>query len=362
MSELDLLRAVADDLFREHCQPEAVTAAEATGWAPDLWAALEAAGLTQVGVPEAAGDGVAAGSGWPEAAVVLRAAGYWAAPVPLAETSVLAGWLAAEAGLAPPPGPLAMVIESDQSPVVFAGSRHVPQVAGMPSRVPWGRRTETLVVWAQHFETDRPHVGLVSRPAAWVKPGTNLAGEPRDDMDVTDATAEIVPAPAHIDARRLLGRAALARAVQMSGALMRVLELSVEYARLREQFGRPIGSFQVIQQSLALMAGEVYAAEAAVDTAVEAVDRAGDERAAWAEIAAARVRAGEAASRVAPVAHQIHGAIGFTDEHQLRHFTRRLWAWRDEDGTERFWAEELGRLAAEAGPDGYWPRLTRSPG
>jgi alkylation response protein AidB-like acyl-CoA dehydrogenase len=80
------------------------------------------------------------------------------------------------------------------------------------------------------------------------------------------------------------------------------------------------------------------------------------------EVAAAKVRAGEAASVGARIAHQLHGAIGFTQEHQLHRFTTRLWSWRDEFGGERDWAIRLGQIAAAGGPDGYWDWLTRDPG
>jgi acyl-CoA dehydrogenase len=58
----------------------------------------------------------------------------------------------------------------------------------------------------------------------------------------------------------------------------------------------------------------------------------------------------------AEIAHQMHGAIGFTHEHSLHRLTRRLWAWRDEFGTESWWSLEPGReVAAEA--DALWPRM-----
>jgi len=61
--------------------------------------------------------------------------------------------------------------------------------------------------------------------------------------------------------------------------------------------------------------------------------------------------------RVARIAHQLHGAIGFTEEHPLRLTTTCLWAWRDEAGDEAEWAAELGDRALAAGPDGIWPLL-----
>ena len=73
--------------------------------------------------------------------------------------------------------------------------------------------------------------------------------------------------------------------------------------------------------------------------------------------ASAKLRVGEAAGKVCDIVHQVHGAIGFTHEHRLHHFTRRLWSWRDEFGVESQWALDLGRLMIAEGADGLWPFL-----
>ena len=100
----------------------------------------------------------------------------------------------------------------------------------------------------------------------------------------------------------------------------------------REQFGRSISRFQAIQHYLAQMAAEVAAAgRAAQAAAAAAAGDLTDERFLL-EVAAAKSRVGEAVGYVVETAHQIHGAMGYTYEHQLHHFTRRLWAWRDEYG------------------------------
>jgi acyl-CoA dehydrogenase len=154
------------------------------------------------------------------------------------------------------------------------------------------------------------------------------------------------------DTIRQLG--AMARAAQMAGALESCLEQAVRYATERKQFGRPIGSFQVIQQNLAVLAGHVAAAGIAAESAFRAVDR-GDARF---EIAVAKIRVGEAAGVGAGIAHQAHGAIGFTYEHALHFATRRLWSWRAEFGSESAWARDLGRSVAARGADALWPDLT----
>jgi acyl-CoA dehydrogenase len=74
-------------------------------------------------------------------------------------------------------------------------------------------------------------------------------------------------------------------------------------------------------------------------------------------VAVAKARAGEAAGKVAEVVHQVHGAMGFTQEHPLHFATRRLWSWRDEFGNEAYWQERIGRLVCARGGDALWPLL-----
>jgi acyl-CoA dehydrogenase len=155
-------------------------------------------------------------------------------------------------------------------------------------------------------------------------------------------------------------RYALARAVQLTAALEQVLAWTVQYAGERQQFGRPLGKFQAIQVELAEMAGEVTAVSALTDAAVQALDRAEDHaHDVVLAAAAAKVRAGAAVEVVARRAHQVHGAIGFTQEHRLHHLTRRMWTWRDEAGSELAWSRVLAGALLADGPDGLWPAVTR---
>jgi acyl-CoA dehydrogenase len=141
------------------------------------------------------------------------------------------------------------------------------------------------------------------------------------------------------------------RSIQIAGALERVRDMTVQYAADRRQFGQPLNRFQAVQQQLAEMAGEVALAGAAVEAAV--ADPLSPK-----QVAAAKVVAGHAAGRVAAIAHQVHGAIGFTHEHQLHRWTLKLWEWRDEFGTESAWSEALGDLLARAGGDRLWEVVT----
>ena len=186
-----------------------------------------------------------------------------------------------------------------------------------------------------------------------IKDGHNVAGEPRDELVFSGVKSQQAgESPIAGGALRALG--AVMRSAQMAGALQSVLEMTVQYARERVQFGRPIGRFQAVQQNLAVLAGQTAAATAAAEAAIEAAATDLDSPA----VAAAKIRAGEAAGIGAAIAHQMHGAIGFTQEHRLHYSTRRLWSWRDEFGNEAWWARRLGGAVAAAGADRLWTGIT----
>ena len=147
---------------------------------------------------------------------------------------------------------------------------------------------------------------------------------------------------------------AFMRTAQIAGALDAALALAVGYVNERLQFGRPLGKFQAVQQSLASFACEAAAANCAAMGAAQALDR-GD---AGFEIAAAKLRANRAVGIGTTVAHQVHGAIGFTQEYALHEITRRLWQWRSDFGNDAFWSEKLGESVIERGADAFWPDLT----
>lgn len=340
-----LLTEVATGLFRDLCPPEAVTAAEETGWAGPLWDGLAAAGFPLVSVSEDAGG---SGGDVADACAVLRVAGRFAAPVPLAETGLLAAWALAAAGLALPAGPATVAVGRPDDTVELTGGPGRWRVSGRLHRVPWAREAERVVVLA----TRGPEQFVLSLTPPSVERGLNLAGEPRDTVLLDEEAVPddaVAVAPDHVTSDALVLRGALARANLIAGALARVTELTVRYTGEREQFGRPIARFQAVQHHLVRIAEEAQAAGMAATVAASEPG--------FFEIAAAKIVAGEAASAAAKAAHQAHGAIGMTREYELGQLTRRLWAWRDEFGGERHWSARLGGHVAGLGADGLWPRI-----
>jgi acyl-CoA dehydrogenase len=342
----DMLRETADRLFRAHCDTATQRTADQGTWPAALWVAIEEAGLHRALVPEQAGGfGVTV----PDALSLLKVAGAHAAPVPLAET-MLASLLLAGAALEIPNGPATVGPVRDDEAVTLDRAAEEWVLSGTMSRIPWARDASHMAVLAQH--AGKPWVALVGRQSWTVEAGENIAREPRDTVRLHGSV--IAAGPSDVNPSRLIAIGAAMRAQQIAGALTRLTEMCVQYAQDRVQFGRPLGKFQAVQQNLAVLAGQTAAAVAAADLAAEAVADATR----ILPIAAGKARAGEAAGIAAAIAHQVHGAIGFTSEHALHLLTRRLWSWRDEFGKEPKWNMMLGRHMAQAGADALWAEIT----
>ena len=353
--DLSLVLEQADRLFRQHVTKDRLEAADTGAWQAEIWRAVAEAGLPLTLVPEAQG-----GIGLTPAVAMrlVRRAACFALPVPFGETMLAAAfWAAASGEILDESASLAPVTSAGGFAIRRDGTNHV--LDGCAARVPWGRDVETVLVHARD-EAGADCLARVPRAAFRVTPSRNLANEPRDGL-VADAVAlgrdAVRPAPALREGFLVTG--ALLRAQQMVGAMERCLDLALAYANERSQFGRPIAKFQAVQHMLADAAGHYASAAAAADAAAAAADMAAEARDGDAEFATAvaKARAGEAAGKVAEVCHQVHGAMGFTQEHPLHFFTRRLWSWRDEFGNEARWQERIGRLVCAAGGEALWPRL-----
>jgi acyl-CoA dehydrogenase len=314
-------------------------------WLPEAWAALEDMGLPRVLLDEANGG---FGLTTSQALKIVRLAGEAAMPLPIGE-AMLGTWLLARAGIEIPGGALSVGLSSALGVTHSAAGFHL---TGSAARIPWGRAVDWIVLLAE--VTGETSVFLVASNAVSWRAGRNLAGEARDslqiDSRVAAAQAGMIP---RLDRLAQQSMGAALRCQCIAGALEHILEMTLQYAQDRVQFGRPIGNFQVIQHNLAIMAGQVVAAGAAADLAAESFGVADP-----LPVAIAKVRCGEAAGLVAPLAHQVHGALGFAAEHSLHRYSKRLWAWREEYGGESYWAEFVGNAALQAASAGLWPMLT----
>lgn len=350
----DMLQVILDTtarIFTDRCTRDVLDAAEQGQWPEALWREIGDTGLPLAMAPEALGG---TGLGWSDGLAVMRLAGYHALPLPLAET-MLANRLLADAGVALPEGPVSLAPWSPGPQLHAERTDKGWRLSGLCKRVPWGGRVQGVLARVTADNEDR--LVVFDPSLAEITTGTNLAFEPRDTLRLDSIT---VPAGAVLDAgscKDLFELGALMRVQQLAGASQRALDLSTQYAGERSQFGRPIGKFQAIQQQLAVMAGHVAAANAAAESAAE--NWLSDKSDFY--LATAKSRAGEAAGEVAMIAHQVHGAMGFTREHSLHFTTRRLWSWRDEFGNESYWQRRLGQQVLSLGADRLWSYLVEPP-
>ena len=327
-----MLAEMIQRLFERSLDAAAQGQARDGGWLGDLW--VEA---TEMGLPlallseEQGGFGLSAA----EQGEALTLLGKLAVPLPLAET-MGANRLLAKAGL-----PLA------DGPAGLARADHLTIengiLSGRVERVAWGEQLDCLALAVGDTLYRVPRSGW-----SLAEPGFAVNFHPRPALQVHWEIDAQAPAP-HCP----LTEGATLRAHQIAGAIEAALDMTISHTATRVQFGKPLQKNQVVQHELAKLAGELACATAAAGLAAEALER-GDALG----VAAGSLRAREAAGTAAGIATQMHGAIGFTREHNLHLFTTSLWAWRDEFGGQVFWATLLGKAAVQAGGDGYWPMVT----
>lgn len=355
MTDHDISRILleqSDRLFTQQATKAVLTAADNGEWSAQLWTAIEETGLPLALVSEDIG-GVGLGGG--DVARLIRRSAYHGVPLPLAET-IVANWLWTAAGGNALRGSSTLAPLSPQDRMTLERRGANALLSGVAHYVPWARQATQILVLA-HDQSGAPQLCRV--PSEALKPGPsrrNVAYEPRETIDlagITISAADCLALPAAVGSQGLLPVGAAIRTQQMIGGMERCLDYALAYANERVQFGRPIGKFQAIQHMLAAAAGQFAAASAAADALTETKGLADN----LFTVAVAKARAGEAAGLVAAACHQVHGAMGFTREHPLHFASRRLWAWRDECGSESYWQEWLGRLICERGGEELWPTI-----
>jgi len=311
-----------------------------------MWQSVEELGITDLFLSEELGG--FAGN-WEDAYAVFKLSGYHAVPLPLGETIIAKKLLAsAELDL----DKVMITLGAADNASIDQEKNGAVQFSGYSSSLPWGELCDMALMRSCKEDTTY-HALVATNPATVVQRDVNAADEPRDSLqfELTPvANLQIVDTAAD---SLFLGMSLL-RTCQLAGALAAILELTVNYVQERKQFGRQISKFQVIQHQLAILAEHCAAVDCAAQSACRAYDR-GD---ATFEIAAAKLRANRAVPDSTSIAHQLHGAIGFTKEHSLHHYTQRLWAWRSEYGNDRYWSQQLGEMITRAGHNNIWADIT----
>jgi alkylation response protein AidB-like acyl-CoA dehydrogenase len=338
-----LLRNAARAFLDEHCPPAVVRSLmdDGRGESEALWKDMAGLGWLGLALPEAAGG---SGLGMVETAIVLEEMGRVAYPGPYFPT-VLAGLAIAEAGSA--------AQQSRWLPAIATGSARAtvalldgqldwaPEavetraermrgrylLSGAKPFVPWAHVADALLVPARApeglslFVVETSAAGLALAPVLGMDVGTRWTSVRLDRVPVSEDAMLGRPGEAAPLLEGLLQRGAVGAAAEMLGAARRCLDMSVAYARVREQFGQPIGSFQAIRHKCAEMLLEVENAHAATYYAAWALDAAAEDRAIAASVAKAYVS--EAARKVCGEAIQVHGGIGFTWEYDLHLYMKR---------------------------------------
>jgi alkylation response protein AidB-like acyl-CoA dehydrogenase len=306
------------------CPVEHVRAMEtdSRGYAPTLWREMARLGWTGMGVPEEAGG---TGQTFLEVVLVLEEMGRVLLPSPFLTSCVMAPTL------------LRAVGDRRMLPRIAAGDLVATVALVEPGwRDEWGTATlaseDGLLTGTKEFVPFAPSSDVllvVTKGASLVaveghdgvtcRRHETLGGDHQYRVTFAGARGQVLGsvATALEDMRLHAAVGTLAYAV---GAAERALEISVGYAKVRVQFGRPIGSFQAVAHRCADMRSDVDAVRYLVYQAAWSLAHG---RPSELEVGAAKAYGNEALRRVFMHAHQVHGAIGFSTEHDLQLFTRR---------------------------------------
>ena len=344
MSELtDILQDSVNKVLHEKLTWDSLKSIEENAWSEDLWSELKDLGLPTLFLAEEQGG---MNASWQDAYVVLRACGRFAVPIPIPE-AIIANWYAREANIQLPDNCWSLVDE--KSIDVSAKDVSFNDVG-----VPWGRLANYLLI----IGDNNLRVAEVKNKS--VKKQENIGRDPRDL--ITGEAKILEEASIDLCSNSLLYLGALQRSAQIAGAASMAFDLAVKYSGEREQFGRSLSKFQAIQHYLSDLAGLVASVDAISLAACNTLDSQGlrkNSHNSLKAIAAAKCQSSDSVEKISRLAHQVHGAIGFTYEYGLHYVTRRLWAWRSEFGSSNYWGEFLGDLALDAGENGVWPLITK---
>jgi alkylation response protein AidB-like acyl-CoA dehydrogenase len=314
-----LFQATVRDLLDKECTIAAVRAAwEGNGRVPGLWDKLTSIGVVGLTGPESAG-----GLGMDELDLVLllEEAGRAALPEPLLENTAVALPLLREAG-----------------------------ETSWISRIASGAAIATIDLASEPFVAQAGFADvflLQSAEDVWLVEGDQVGLREQANLDRGRRLYEVTW---HGRGQRLGGgdlsraafdRAALGAAAQLLGLADRIIAMTAEYARQREQFGRPIGSFQAVKHHLANALLRLEFARPAVYRAAHSVATAAPDRAR--DVSMAKVFASEAGLLAARVGLQVHGAIGYTWEHDLHLFMKPAWSLAVAYGDEVWHRRRVGR-------------------
>jgi alkylation response protein AidB-like acyl-CoA dehydrogenase len=287
----------------------------------DLWKEIVELGWTGLTVPEAHGG---IGADFLDACLVAEELGRAGAATPFAATVATAMTIARSATeeqqqrWLPAIVAGAAVAHADLT-ATSSGDGHL--VTGRAEFVPFAATADLLLI------TAGPVTALIDRDTPGIT-SQRLDVIGNEPVDAVTFDAVPVPADQSFAADTATGYATVLTCAEMVGGAQAVLDLTVDYAGQRRQFGRPIGSFQAVQHHCANMAIDVLAARFATYEAAWRLGSGSDASMSDAsmEVSTAKAVASDAYQRVCALGHQVHGAIGFTAEHHLHRYLRHATA------------------------------------
>ena len=363
----ELIRGSASEYLSDRSQSDFVRAmaTDERGYTDDFWREIGELGWLGLIVPESHGG---SGMDMSDMAVLLAEWGAALAPGPLVESAVVSAsaidhfgsdaqkqeWLPAMAMGETVAVPSLVGVDGSTDPnalgVRASETSNGWVLSGTSRFVPYGNSADLVLMSA---ETDAG-VTVFAVPIKSAEGTVNInrvkmaAGAPACDIEMNEV---VVPNAAVlgeagggtdvVDHMMLYG--ASARATQMVGAGSAVTDRTIEYVKDRRQFGRPIGAFQVIQHYMADMATKVKSAKHLADRAAWALSADVDGAMASRVVSQAKWTANTLMHDIVWKAHQTHGAIGFTWEHDLHLYTRRVLSWRADYGDTDSHIENLAR-------------------
>jgi alkylation response protein AidB-like acyl-CoA dehydrogenase len=305
----------------------------------EIWSQMGPLGLARLTGNAATGGSEA---GWAEAATLLRTAAVNDVQLPFVEHDLLGGWLAERVGL-----------PSTTKCTTIA----LVEPGGTARSVAWTGMCDRILVVSRAAD-GRAQLAVASpQQARFVneKSSTLLGRDVQFDCTTLQFTTIDTAA-----AEDLQLRGALARAVQMVGAMGWVVDAAVTHVNERKQFGRTLSQFQAVRSLLAEVAAEAALAAAAVTAAIGIVNDADIAGTAFgaAAVAVAKSCTGHASEIVVRHGHQLHGAMGTTLEHGLHRYTNALLFWRNDFGSATYWDARLAKYATSGPSEELWQRIT----
>ncbi len=346
--EQEMLKTSARDFLQEKCPKSLVKAMESDerGYSPELWSEMADLGWLGLVLPEQYGG---SGMTFLDLAVLMEETGRACLPGPFFSTVVLGGLTVLDAGtqeqkqkylpgiakgqtfmtlaLTEPEGldgPEAVKVRARSSGSGFA-------ISGPKLFVPDAHLNSVVLCVARTSTRGSVDSGISVFAVPAGAPG--MSHTPLKTM-TGDKLCEVAFDRVKVSRGQLIGglnqgwpivqkaieRATIAKCCEMVGMMARALEMTVAYAKERKQFGRPIGHFQAIQHYCANMAADV---DGARFITFQAAWKISSGQAATKEVSIAKAFLNEAFGRVITLAHQVHGAIAVTIDHELQYYTKR---------------------------------------